>query len=126
MEERHMKLISKTLPWVVFLAILFGAGPAVAQDGADQEEGETQDEAQDDEQSGSSLQRGNRMEFDARLIRGESAGSGAVFLFDRGQRPLPSMIERRRSFLRGTVDSALGQRWAKQFEQARDEQSDSD
>lgn len=123
-----MRTILKMLPAIVFLASLCAAGPAVAQDDADQgeEQEEEQADEQADEQTGSSLQRSNRMEFDARLIRGESAGSGAVFLFDRGQRPLPSMIERRRSFLHGTVDSTLGQRWAEQFKQTRQEHTDSD
>lgn len=77
------------------------------------------------QQKGPSLRRGNRMEFDARLIRGESAGSGAVFLFERAQRPLPSMIDKRKSFLHGTVDSELGSRWAHKFDEAQKKKSDS-
>ena len=63
------------------------------------------------EPSGPTLQRGNRMEFDGRLIRGETAGAGAVFLFERAPRPLPSMVKRRRSYLGDTVDGVLGVGW---------------
>jgi hypothetical protein len=38
-----------------------------------------------EEQTGS-LQRSSRMEFDERLIRGQGAASGAVYLFDRAPR----------------------------------------
>jgi len=58
--------------------------------------------------SGSSLRRSNRMEFDPRLIRGETAGTGAVILFDRGRRVLPPLAKRRRVFLRPTLDEAVG------------------
>jgi len=76
------------------------------------------DQTQGDEQSGgggdASLQRSDRMEFDARLIRGERA-SGAVFLFQRAPRELPSMVERRRTFLEASVRSVLGKQWAETF-----------
>ena len=49
------------------------------------------------------LRRSNRMEFDARLIRGETAGSGAVVLFDRGQRVLPQLTKARTRFLDDTL-----------------------
>lgn len=122
------------------------AGPAWAQDSGDAtskkakkgEEGQNGEQADGEQadgeqadgeqtaQQGPSLRRGNRMEFDARLIRGESAGSGAVFLFERAQRPLPSMIDKRTSFLHDTVDSVLGNRWAKKFDDAQQEESDSE
>jgi len=54
------------------------------------------------------LQRSNRMEFDGRLIKGQTAGAGAVFLFERAPRPLPSMVARRTSYLDDTVASVLG------------------
>jgi len=50
-----------------------------------------------------SLRRSNKMEFDARLVRGETAGTGAVVLFDRGQRELPSLTEERTGFLDATI-----------------------
>lgn len=70
--------------------------------------------------SGSKLQRSDRMEFDARLIRGERA-SGAVFLFQRTPRQLPSMVERRRTYLRESVRTLLGEEWAERFSTKRAE-----
>jgi hypothetical protein len=67
------------------------------------------------------VRRSNRMEFDPRLIKGQSAGSGAVFLYQRTPRPLPSMVERRSTFLRATVQSELGEEGASQFDDARRE-----
>lgn len=97
------------------------------EDGADAEgtEGEDGEEGAEGEgeQQGSSLQRGNRMEFDARLVRGERAGSGAVFLFQRVPRPLPSMVDKRSSFLGDSVESTLGQRWKKKFDSSKQESS---
>lgn len=58
-----------------------------------------------------SLRRSNRMEFDARLIRGETAGSGAVFLFQRAPRALPSMVPLRQSYLQQSVDNVLTPGW---------------
>jgi len=54
------------------------------------------------------LRRSNVMEFDARLVRGETAGSGAVVLFDRGQRPLPPLTRRRKRFLDPTLAVVAG------------------
>ena len=53
--------------------------------------------------SAGTLRRSNKMEFDARLIRGQTAGSGAVVLFDRGQRELPALTKMRTRFLDATV-----------------------
>lgn len=72
---------------------------------------------------GGSLQRSDRMEFDARLIRGQRA-SGAVFLFQRAPRELPSMVERRRTFLEASVRSVLGTSWAETFVENRAEHVD--
>lgn len=82
------------------------------------EEGEEGEEAPDDvkETASATLQRGNRMEFDGRLIRGETAGSGAVFLFQRVPRPLPSMVKTRTSYLSDTVQEVLGDSGTEQFE----------
>jgi hypothetical protein len=136
-----MTTLHRKLAPSLFVALL-AAGlclsmPALAQDtdstegeqtDGEQAEGEQEGDATEGEQAqetqGSSLRRGNRMEFDARLIRGESAGSGAVFLFERGQRPLPSMITKRKSFLRDTVGSVLGNEWATKFEEAQSKESD--
>ncbi len=89
-----------------------------AGDGEDTEDAEGQEEAQ----TSSSLQRGGRMEFDARVIRGERAGSGAVFLFQRPPRPLPSMIERRSSYLQGTVHRVFGDEGVQRLDQSREDQ----
>jgi hypothetical protein len=64
--------------------------------------------------SGSSLRRSSHMEFDARLVRGETAGSGAVILFDRGHRELPPLIKRRSRFLDDTIEPVLGRRRPRQ------------
>lgn len=75
-------------------------------------------DAQQSQSSEGQLQRSDQMEFDARLIRGERA-SGAVFLFQRTPRKLPSMVERRRSYLEGSVRSTLGDDWAESFNKQR-------
>ena len=60
------------------------AEDATEDDGeGDEEDDEEEGEAAAAEAPNATLQRGNRMEFDGRLIRGETAGSGAVFLFQR-------------------------------------------
>ncbi len=97
------------------VAMLMGAAlcvtpPAFAQD----DEGGSEDEA-----ATGSLQRSNRMEFDARLIRGETAGSGAVFIFQRAPRKLPSMVPRRTSYLRDSVDVTLGDRGSNSFDKSK-------
>jgi hypothetical protein len=50
----------------------------------------------------------HRMEFDARLVYGETAGSGAVILFDRGLRELPPLTEQRKRFLSATIEPVYG------------------
>ncbi len=44
-----------------------------------------------DDAAAPGLQRSNRVEFDARLVRGEKA-SGAVYLFHRAPRRLPGLV----------------------------------
>lgn len=76
---------------------------------ADAEENAPDKGAESNDAAGSpGLQRSNRMEFDGRLIKGQSAGAGAVFLFERAPRPLPSMVARRTSYLDDTVTAVLG------------------
>lgn len=65
--------------------------------------GEEADPDQEVQPGSGNLRRSNVMEFDARLVRGETAGSGAVVLFDRGQRPLPPLTRRRKRFLDPTL-----------------------
>lgn len=86
----------------------------------DSDEDEPEDaEAADDTAASATLQRGNRMEFDGRLIRGETAGSGAVFLFQRVPRPLPSMVKTRTSYLGETVQEVLGDSGTAQFDKTK-------
>jgi hypothetical protein len=59
-------------------------------------------------EGGPMLQRSNRLEFDARLIQGQLAKSGAIFLFERAPRPLPPLLKLKRSYLRDIVDAELG------------------
>jgi len=94
--------------------------------GDGESDGDAEASGEGDETASPSLRRGNRMEFDARLIRGEGAGSGAVFLFQRAQRPLPSMIHKRTSFLRETVDTLLGDSWAEKFDDAQSQNAQTD
>lgn len=99
--------------------LCFAPGVALAQDAEESSESSEGDEgggeaSADADASLSSLRRSNRMEFDARLIRGETAGSGAVFLFQRAPRALPSMVKTRSSYLQGTIDDVLGDGWAEE------------
>ncbi len=51
-----------------------------------------------DDEEGRSLQRGERVEFDARLIQGQTAKAGAVYLFARVPTNLKSMVRERTTF----------------------------
>ena len=103
----------------VLLALLVGVMCACVMPtlvwAQDEGQGGESAEAQGGEEVGDggagSLRRSNRMEFDARLVRGETAGSGAVFLFQRAPRVLPSMVARRTSTLQDSVDAVLTPRW---------------
>jgi len=57
-----------------------------------------------------SLRRSGRMEFDERLVKGQAAKSGAVYLFKRMPRRLPGLIPLRRSYRRRIVEPVLGLR----------------
>lgn len=54
------------------------------------------------------LQRSNRMELDARVVRGETARSGAVYLFQRAPRRLPPLVGLEQSYLDEIVVPVLG------------------
>ena len=54
------------------------------------------------------LQRSNRMELDARVVRGETARSGAVYLFQRAPRRLPPLVGLHQSYLDEIVVPLLG------------------
>jgi hypothetical protein len=55
------------------------------------------------------LRRSNRMEFDERLVKGQAAKSGAVYLFKRVPRRLPGLVPMRKSYRRRIVEPVLGQ-----------------
>jgi hypothetical protein len=54
------------------------------------------------------MRRSNRMEFDARLVKGERPKAGAVYLFQRAPRRLPPLVKLRQSYLGEIVDPILG------------------
>jgi hypothetical protein len=92
----------------------------VQKEESEEEESEDEEEVSESEEATTTtLQRGNRMEFDARLIRGETAGAGAVFLFQRAPRALPSMVKTRTSYLSETVQDVLGDTGTEQFEKSK-------
>ena len=87
---------------VLLLAALLAVPvPALAQDSTDSSD-ETASEP-------TGPQRSNRLEFDARLVRGEAA-SGSVYLFKRQPRELPGLVPMRRSYRSRIVDPVLGDR----------------
>lgn len=110
--SRHRQIVVGGLIGLGLL--LFSVSPVMAQDDEEPEEEETPTETASSDEGGAgvgSLRRSNRMEFDARLIRGETAGSGAVFLFQRAPRALPSMVPLRKSYLQQSVDGVLTSGW---------------
>ncbi len=56
------------------------------------------------------LRRSGRMEFDERLVKGQAAKSGAIYLFKRTPRRLPGLVPMRRSYRRRIVQPILGPR----------------
>lgn len=86
---------------------------------AETEDGEGETEEKDgetdgagEEEAGESLgfQRSGRMEFDERLVKGQAAKSGAVYLFQRTPRRLPGLVPYRRSYRTRIVEPVLGKR----------------
>ena len=59
---------------------------------------------------GTSLRHSSRMEFDARLVKGQAAKSGAVYLFKRVPRQLPGLVPLRRSYRQQIVEPVLRKR----------------
>jgi len=78
------------------------------------------------------LSRSGRMEFDERLVKGQAAKSGAVYLFKRMPRRLPGLVPMRRSYRRRIVEPVLGDRELKpavfskpeELEESQDEEDD--
>jgi hypothetical protein len=60
--------------------------------------------------AGSALRRSNRMDFDERLVKGQGARSGAVYLFKRTPRKLPELVALRTTYRERIVEPVLGQR----------------
>ena len=60
-----------------------------------------------------SMRRSSRMEFDERLVKGQTAKSGAVYLFKRVPRKLPGLVPMRRSYRQRIVSPVLGERQLK-------------
>jgi len=63
-----------------------------------------------EEAADTTVLRSNRMEFDERLVKGQSASSGAVYLFKRVPRHLPGLVPMRRSYRARIVEPVLGER----------------
>ena len=83
-----------------------GEGEAVVPEGTDLQE---ELSGGGGSESGS-LRRSNRMEFDERLVKGQVARSGAVYLFKRVPRNLPGLVAMRRSYRERIVLPVLGKR----------------
>ncbi len=90
------------------LMALIWVTPSFAQE-APAEEGEETPAAAGDP-TGTNVVRSGRMEFDARLVKGETAKSGAVYLFKREARNLPPLVPLRRSYRPRIVEPVLGDR----------------
>jgi len=81
--------------------------PAEEEPDGEEDAGEETDSGTED---GGSWRRSNRMEFDERLIKGQTASSGAVYLFKRVPRNLPGLVPLRRSYRSRIVEPVLGDR----------------
>lgn len=60
-----------------------------------------------------------RLDFDARVIRGETAGRGAIVLFERGGRAFAPLARVRRKFLLPTILAVFGEEPARPAEDER-------
>lgn len=115
----HVALLGVIL---VSALALVAPQPAVAADAPDDDalaksgnkkkdkEEEAVEEAPAEEAADTSVMRSNRMEFDERLVKGQSASSGAVYLFKRVPRHLPGLVPMRRSYRARIVEPVLGER----------------
>lgn len=59
------------------------------------------------------LRRGGRVEFDGRLVQGQTAKSGAIYLFARKRTQLRSMVEERKNY-RKEILRTVYPRWTKE------------
>lgn len=90
---------------LLIAAVVAGvAGPAAAarrgkartQDRAPEPPARTSRTAEPD--TGGEIKRGERIEFDERLIQGQTAKAGALYIFDRKPNVLRSMVNERESY----------------------------
>jgi hypothetical protein len=65
------------------------------------------------------LRRGGRVEFDGRLVQGQTAKSGAIYLFARKKTELKSMVDERSSY-RKEVLRTVYPRWSKPKKKGKD------
>ena len=86
------------------------AQPKPAEDESTGEEGAGEEADTAVTEDGGSWRRSNRMEFDERLVKGQTASSGAVYLFKRVPRNLPGLVPLRRSYRSSIVEPVLGDR----------------
>lgn len=76
-----------------------GAGTTAPEDGAAGGQAKAKAEEERD------LKRGERVEFDGRLIEGQTAASGAIYLFERLPSELRSMVRERQSYRREVLET---------------------
>lgn len=76
-----------------------GAGAAAPEDGGAGGQAKARSEEERD------LKRGERVEFDGRLIEGQTAASGAIYLFERLPSELRSMVRERQSYRREVLET---------------------
>ncbi len=88
-----------------------GAAEAAGEEpaGAEGESKSITERLEGDESEGS-LRSSRRLEFDERLVKGQAAKSGAVYLFKRIPRRLPGLVPLRQSYRRRIVEPVLGAR----------------
>jgi hypothetical protein len=75
------------------------AGAAAPEDSGAGGQAKTKSEEERD------LKRGERVEFDGRLIEGQTAASGAIYLFERLPSELRSMVRERQSYRREVLET---------------------
>ncbi|MEZ4248674.1 MAG: hypothetical protein R3B99_10580 [Polyangiales bacterium] len=80
---------------------------------------ETATEASPEETPSLAESQSRRLDFDARVIRGETAGRGAIVLFERGGRAFAPLARVRRKFLLPTILAVFGEEPARPAEDER-------
>lgn len=93
---------------LALVALLGLSLPAVADEAVEAADEAADEAAEEAAEETGSLRRSDRMEFDARLVRGQKATSGAVYIFQRAPRALPPLVVLEQSYLDRIVDPVLG------------------